>query len=76
MNDETFDRDMLGPNPPMAKKWRPIINKLELQQFVVIPWREFVGRRPKTQEPKPFSDGKKTWLATPTESGMALKRIE
>lgn len=59
------------------QKYKVKMDRLKVDEALIIPWHEFIGGKPKERKPeKPISDGKFTWLCTQSENGMIVKRIE
>lgn len=62
-------------NPKLAR-FRPLIFALKVGECLTIEWENFVGGKPKNAKEKPMSNGDMTFVATPREKGMVVKRIE
>ncbi len=57
-------------------KYKLKILALKFDERFTIPWHEFITPGVRQNQPKPFSDGKFTWLMTPTDAGLEIRRIE
>lgn len=52
------------------------IKQLKLGEHLIVPWSAFTKPKPRDRKERAVSDGVRTYILQPVDSGVMVKRIE